>query len=201
MNFLFDIGRVLLDFDFEPSLSRLLPENTKNKSDYISQILNQKDTLEAGIISPENFTSWALDVLGNNITAEQFQFAWQQIFTANTPMWKCAHKLANNGHQLILISNISAIHWPWILQTFPDFSLFKGSVLSFEIGFLKPQPEIYQHAITTFKLDPTTTIYIDDMAQNIVAGKQFGFHCWQYELNNHHAFETWLDNILGQVEY
>jgi glucose-1-phosphatase len=196
MIFLLDIGRVLLDFDFESSLTRLLPANIKNPKERINQILDQKDALEAGTISPEHFTSWALEILESPATASQFQQAWQQIFTINPPMWRCVRKLANDGHQLILFSNISALHWPWISHTYPDFSHFHGSILSFEIGYLKPQPEMYQHAIKKYKLDPALTIYIDDMPQNIAAGKKFGFYCWQYDLNNHQAFERWLEKTL-----
>ncbi len=200
MNFLFDIGRVLLDFNFETSLTRLLPANIKNPAERINQVLNRKDALEAGTISPDHYTSWALKTLESHATPSQFQQAWQQIFTVNHPMWRCVHKLANDRHRLILISNISAIHWPWILHTYPDFSHFYGAVLSFETGFLKPQPEMYQHTITKYKLDPASTIYIDDMSQNITAGRQFGFHCWQYDLNNHQAFEQWLEKMLHQIQ-
>ncbi len=196
MIFLFDIGRVLLDFDFESSLTRLLPPDTKDSSERIKRILQQKDTLESGQISPEHYTNWAISILANNVTATQFREAWQQVFTANDAMWQCVQNLANDGHQLILISNISALHWPWIHQTYPNFSYFHATILSFEIGYLKPQPEIFQHAITTYHLNPESTVYIDDMPQNIEAGRQFGFQCWQYDLNHHQTFECWLKNIL-----
>ena len=38
---------------------------------------------------------------------------------------------------------------------------------------------------------------IDDMAENIAIGEAFGFHCWQYQSKEHHAFEVWLSNNLG----
>lgn len=201
MVFLFDIGRVLLNFEFEPSLIRLLPANIKNPSERIKEILKQKDKLEAGIISPDNYTRWALEILESHATASQFQHAWQQIFTVNHPMWHCVNKLASDGHRLILFSNISAIHWPWISHSYPNFSHFHGAVLSFEIGYLKPQPEMYQLAIRKYQLDYASTIYIDDMPQNIAVGKKFGFHCWQYDLHNHQAFEKWLERILRQAQH
>ena len=55
--FLFDIGRVLLDFDFESSLVKLIPERINNPEERIQQVLEQKDSLEAGLIDPESYAN------------------------------------------------------------------------------------------------------------------------------------------------
>ena len=195
--FLFDIGRVLLDFDFESSLVKLIPERIDNPKERIQQVLGQKDTLEAGLIDPISYAKWALTILESNATPEQFYQTWQQIFTVNEPMWRCIRQLARKNHQLILLSNISAIHYPWIFKAYPEFSYFEHKVLSFEIGILKPELAIYQYAINTYRLDPASTIYIDDQSQNIESGRKLGFQCWQYDLNNHQAFEDWLEKTLA----
>lgn len=195
--FLFDIGRVLLDFDFESSLSGLIPSTAKNPEDRIKHVLSKKDILEAGLVSPEYFARWALAVLESHITIAQFYHAWQQIFTVNEPMWQCVRRLACDGHRLILISNINAIHCPWIFDTYPDFSCFESTILSFNIGMLKPQPEIFQYAIDTYELPVESVIYVDDAPQNIITGRKFGFKCWQYDINQHQAFDAWLEKILN----
>ena len=199
MNFLFDIGRVLLDFDFEPSLQRLIPKDITNPTERINHLLKRKDDFEAGLISSKDYTDWALDVLGSKATASQFHHAWQQIFTVNEPMWHCVRKLSSDGHRLILFSNINAIHYPWLLEAYPNFSYFEGAVLSFQTGFIKPQSEIYLHAISTYQLNPAETFYVDDQPQNITTGTQLGFQCWQYSIQQHHAFEQWLDAKLSQL--
>lgn len=195
--FLFDIGRVLLNFDFESSLTKLIPENISNPKERIQRVLEQKDTLEAGLIDPINYANWALQTLGSNAPLNQFYHTWQQIFTVNEPMWRCVRQLAYKGHSLMLISNISAIHCPWIFTAYPEFSYFGHKVLSFEIGMLKPELAIYQYAINTYQLDPASIIYIDDQPQNIASGEKLGFQCWQYDLNHHQAFEIWLEKILA----
>ena len=195
--FLFDIGRVLLDFDFESSLAKLITKRINNPKERIQQVLGQKDTLEAGLIDPVSYAKWALTILESNATLKQFYQAWQQIFTVNEPMWRCIRQLVKKNHQLILISNISAIHCPWIFTTYPEFSYFEHKVLSFEVGILKPKFAIYQYAINTYQLDPTSTIYIDDQQKNIASGEELGFQCWQYDLNNHQAFEIWLERTLA----
>lgn len=199
MTFLFDIGRVLLDFDFETSLATLLPEGTVDSRERLAQLLERKDEFEAGKLDTETYIEWALGVMGSKATPDEFRHAWRNIFTPNGPMWERARKLAEDGHRLILFSNINAIHSPWIFEAFPGFSVFHGAVMSFETGFIKPERAIYEHAIAAYGLVPEQTIYIDDLAANIAAGKEMGFRCWQYDLKDHAAFEAWLEKEMAEV--
>ena len=193
MTFLFDIGRVLLDFDFVPSLSRLFPAGTTDSAERLARLLERKDEFEAGKIEVDSYVSWALEILACDATPAAFIHSWQQIFTVNEPMWQCVRQLAEQGHQLILFSNTNGIHCPWVFDYYPEFSLFHGAVLSFDTGFIKPQPEIYHHAIDKYQLDPSATLYIDDLPENIATGRELGFRCWQYDLKDHAAFESWLE--------
>ena len=192
MTFLFDIGRVLLDFDFESSLTTLLPDDCRDPRGRLIRLLERKDEFESGAIAPDDYINWALEVLGSAATSDEFHRAWRHIFTPNEPMWREVRRLADAGHRLILFSNTNTIHCPWVFAEFPDFSLFHHAVLSFEVGSVKPQPPIYRHAIDTHGLRPEQTLYIDDLPENIATGREFGFHCHQYDLNDHRAFEQWL---------
>ena len=192
MTFLYDIGRVLLDFDFAPSLARLMPPGIADAAARLDRLIARKDEVEAGLVDPDEYVAWALGVLGSSATAAEFRAAWRHIFTPNQPMWDCVRRLAAGGHRLILFSNTNAIHCPWVFEAHPEFGLFDAAVLSFEVGFIKPRREIYQFAVDAYGLTPDATLYIDDLAQNIAVGRQFGFHCWQYDLNDHPAFEHWL---------
>lgn len=195
MDILCDIGRVLLDFDFKPSLRQLIPEHCSNPEERLDRLLEKKDEFETGAISTEAYTQWALETLGTHASHSDFHAAWQHIFTPNLPMWEKIKTWSLAGHRLILFSNINSIHCPWIFEHFPQFDLFNHAVLSYQVGAIKPQPSIYEYAIQTFQLDPPSTIYIDDLEANITTGTHFGFQCWQYDIEHHHAFEAWAQRF------
>ena len=199
MTFLFDIGRVLLDFDFEASLRGLLPESVADGDERLARLIDKKDEFEAGLVPVDSYIDWALETLGSTASRDQFRDAWQQIFTPNDPMWHRVRQLAGDGHRLILFSNTNAIHCPWIFKTYPDFALFNAAVLSHEAGSIKPMREIYQHAIDNHCLIPAETLYIDDLEANIATGRELGFRCWQYRLDDHDAFEKWLAGELQEI--
>lgn len=196
MNFLFDIGDVIIGVDFLPSLKKLIPEGTENAEQKLSTILTRKDEFEAGRVSPEEYFPWAAETIDFQGSQEEFLQAWVDIFTPNHAMWQCIDTLHTEGHKLILFSNINNPHKEHLLQTYPIFSKFEGGVFSHETGHIKPETEIYQHAIDTWQLTPENTAYIDDLGANIEAGKKAGFICHQYDSNQHEQFLSWLNKLL-----
>ncbi|MFD0894453.1 HAD family phosphatase [Luteolibacter ambystomatis] len=198
MTFLFDIGRVLLDFEYERSLEKLLPVDCEDRRGRLERLLERKDDFEAGKIPEDEFIDWSLERLESEATPDEFRSVWRSIFVPNAPMWQVVERLAEEGHRLILFSNINSIHWPWITEAFPRFSRFHGAVLSFEVGAIKADPVIYQHAIEAHGLVPEQTRYIDDLPANIAAGRKAGLRSWQYDLKDHAAFEQWLEAELAE---
>jgi putative hydrolase of the HAD superfamily len=196
MTILFDIGNVLLRFDYKEQLCQLLPNACADGAERLKQLDEKRDELECGRITVDEFVKWALDTLGSTATKEEFIAAWRSIFTPIDETWELARKLAKQGHRLILFSNINAIHSPWIYDEYEIFRLFHGGVMSFEIGYMKPHPQFYQTAIQKWNLIPEETLYIDDLPANIQAGIDVGFHCHCYDWRNHDALEAWLELFL-----
>ena len=195
--FLFDIGKVLLDFDFESSLETLIPPGSEDGPARLARVLEPKDAFERGDLPLEDYLSHSLDALGPHVTEASFLDAWRQVFTPNLPMWRVVEELKQAGHRLLLFSNTNAIHCPWMLENFAIFDLFEGGTYSFEVGSMKPEPAIYESVVRTHRLDPDQTLYIDDRGANIQTGIAHGFHSHQYDLNHHAAFEDWRRGALG----
>jgi len=189
MTFLFDIGNVLLKLHFERFHSVILGSPDAPLPDHL---LALKDPYETGAISCRTFVSRSLQILKSDLSPADFTAAWQNIFSLNTPMWDVVHHLKNQGHRLILFSNTNAIHARHFLSTYPDFALFDHHHFSQEVGAIKPHPSFYQDALDQYHLDPSETLYLDDLPENIATGKDFKFRSWQYDLNNHKACLDWL---------
>ena len=194
MDFLVDIGNVLLPFDFVPSFRRLMPGGSGDAGAVFARLIERKDDFESGKMSVDDYVTWASGQLGFDGSRQEFIDAWCDIFTVNEPMWQLVESLKSAGHRLIIFSNTNGLHAPYVLERYPGFSLFDACIFSHEVGAIKPEQKIFDHALETYQLVPEETYYIDDLLPNIEAGQQNGFHCHHYSAEAHEAL---LDD-LGQ---
>lgn len=58
---------------------------------------------------------------------------------------------------------------------------FKAIVVSADVGFRKPGKEIYQYLLNQYKLDPSQTLFIDDLLQNVEGATSVGMSAFQFE--------------------
>jgi putative hydrolase of the HAD superfamily len=194
---LVDIGNVLLSFDFESALLRLVPEDTSDPLLRVHSLLERKDEFESGEIAEDEFISWASGKLDFTGSPGTFRDTWRSIFQPIKPMWEAIAAMKTAGLRLFLFSNINVIHGPWVQQTYAVMNLFDGRVFSYEVGSLKPETAIYETAFQLHNLKPETTLYIDDLPENIATGRELGLSCHQYDLHNHPTFGSWLTKQLA----
>jgi FMN phosphatase YigB (HAD superfamily) len=191
-DFLFDIGNVILKFDFSPAIQALTERSTAVENDVLLPIHGIKEQLESGRMDDETFVTEAIRILGFEGSRDEFAKIWCEIFELNPPMASLIGNLSDAGHRLFLLSNTSGLHIDYILATFPVFSHFQDGVYSHAVQSEKPNPEIYQIAIEKFQLTPADTIYIDDLPANVTAGEEAGLETIHYDLNDHEALLTRL---------
>ena len=173
---LFDIGNVLVRFDFTVAAQRLAALSRASAEEVLALLSPFKDELESGRISDDDFITQSMERIGFRGTREDFVSIWGDIFTPNAPMISAVGRLAAD-HPLYLLSNTSGLHKEWLFANFEVFRHFTGGIYSHEAGCMKPHEPIFRSVIETFDLDPCRTLYIDDLADNIAAGKRLGFVC------------------------
>ena len=193
MTYLFDIGNVLLSFDFAPALKSITGPNADPNA--FAKIIAEKDCFEAGQCSIPDYLKFVYPLLNYQGSDEDFFTAWNSIFTPILPTWELAKSLTEQGHRLILFSNTNAIHAPYCLEGYDVFQHFDHAVFSHEIEAIKPNEELFTRAFEKFQIIPEDTIYIDDLPDNIAMGKQLGLHSFCYDYNKHNELLEWLKSF------
>ena len=185
--FLFDIGNVLLKFDFSLALRAVADRSeVHDETEILARIDRIKWSYEDGQIDRAAFLRGVFDVLRYRGTEAQFIAAWEDIFAANTPMFALVEHLAKT-HPLYLLSNTNDIHRDYIFRTYEVFARFTGGTYSYAARASKPGREIYEHACRAHSLDPATTFFIDDLLPNIETARALGFIAHHYHLDRHDA--------------
>ncbi len=80
------------------------------------------------------------------------------------------------GYRTYILSNFSRKAFEVSAKELDYVSKVDGAVISYRIGMIKPEPEIYRYLIDTYDVIPEEAVFIDDNEDNIEAAKQFGFN-------------------------
>jgi putative hydrolase of the HAD superfamily len=77
---------------------------------------------------------------------------------------------------LQLLSNTSFYHWQHCSQTLGLGRFFDQIFVSYELGCMKPDPEIFQRALNEIGQSPETIYYFDDRPENVETATKFGIN-------------------------
>lgn len=84
--------------------------------------------------------------------------------------------LKRNGYKVYLLSNYSKTNFEYALKNFTFIPCADGRVISYEIQSVKPEPEIYEHLINKYHINPNEAVFLDDSLPNLKAAEKFGFN-------------------------
>ena len=182
---LFDLGKVLLHFNFDPAFKRLSKTcglQVKDIEDYFVSA-GLEVLYDGGKISSRQFYSEIKKALGaKKLGFEQFKKIWNEIFTPKKDMIGLVGKLSKN-YRLVLISNTNAMHFEYIYKKYGVLQKFDRLILSYKEKVRKPDEKIYRKAAAACRALPHEIYYIDDRADLTEAAKELGFHTFTYQNN------------------
>lgn len=181
----FDIGNVLLKFDYFVAARRLMARNGLAEPPDRARIVAAKEALEGGRIDRGEFLRLVKPEFHHTDSDESFLEMWEDIFEENLPMTSLAAELSGRAVPTFLLSNVSCIHHEFVFRKYPVFSTFRDGVFSYKVGVLKPESAIFEHAIHQFRIDPNRTAYVDDLAENVAAASRLGFRGVVYDWRHH----------------
>jgi len=85
-------------------------------------------------------------------------------------------ELRAQGVPIYALSNWSSETFPFALKRFEFLKWFKGTMLSGEVGLVKPDARFYEHFLKTFAIDPASAVFIDDLEPNVTGAAAVGMH-------------------------
>jgi len=178
---LFDLGNVILPFDHHQIGEKLLHFSLKKETEDPLKIFDYLFDLDAGAVnlyetgkmtSREFFQSLKA-FFHLQMSFDEFVAVWNDIFTENAEVSEIVRSLKGNV-RLGLVSNTNALHFDYIASRFPVVHSFERWILSHEVGFKKPAPEIYRKAIEWASVEPEKILFIDDSPANVEAAVSLG---------------------------
>ncbi len=171
-----DLGKVILFFDnhiFFRKIAEFCPFSALDIAERVHMHRDLIRSFDTGQINPEDFYREVIQRLDADVDRKTFFRIYCDIFSLNLPVLDILAGLKDR-YRLILLSNTDIERFGFIRRAFPEIFIFDGYVLSFEVGHLKPHPQIYTEAIKKAKARAEECVFIDDIEENIQGAKRIG---------------------------
>jgi HAD superfamily hydrolase (TIGR01509 family) len=88
--------------------------------------------------------------------------------------------LQRRGIPLYCLSDMPVTVYRYLRQRHDFWDAFSGIVISAEVRLLKPEPAIFEHLLTRYRLNPAETVFIDDLAANVDSARASGMQAIQF---------------------
>ena len=173
--FIFDLGRVLLDFDFSLA-QRVLEKHHGVPADRMRIVLEDVQLLhdwDRGVMTSRQFYQKLCRAFGLDLPMPEMRTIWNEIFTEKKEMIQLARRILRKKNAVIL-SNINPWHADYIRQQYAWVLEFKEFITSCDLNMRKPDPEIYRWAMKKHGAKPEHTLYFDDIAEFVQSARQVG---------------------------
>ena len=173
----FDLGNVLVGLRSGEKLKALAQRSGQTVEAFCEKIWSHERAhdYERGRHTCGEYFALLAEDLNLAHAQQELQEAFCDIFYPLPERVALARQLAKQ-YPLALISNTCASHIQHLEATYDFFPLFKHRIYSHQAGCRKPHPDIYKKALKDAGATPETSLFIDDLAENLETPRKSG---WQ----------------------
>jgi putative hydrolase of the HAD superfamily len=173
----FDLGRVLVDFDYMIAARRIAAHSKMSPEGLMAVLVRSPvfTQYERGRVTRREVFNEICRASGFNGSIEEFSVFFSDIFAEIKPMVGLHAQLRERGLATYVFSNTNDLAVEHIRRAFPFFSNFDGYVFSYEHGILKPEAGLYEVLERQSGRRAGEVLYLDDRPENTEAGVARGW--------------------------
>lgn len=176
-NIIFDVGKVLIQWDVRPFFFKIFDDHDKVET-FLKDVdfFNWNLELDRGLSFHEGVNNQSVMFPQYAHAFKAFNERWQE--TVPGPIAGTVDILSQlkaKNVPLYAITNFSHEKWPIACEMFPYLgNIFIDTIVSGEHKMVKPNPAIYQLLLDRNQLKPEDCIFIDDTLVNVNAAIELG---------------------------
>jgi len=180
---LFDLGGVIVNWhnswliqdvsdEFQLQKEKLSKEFYKNLPEISTGRINEKEFWHA--IGKELESKKLM-----NLNESLLDKIFRKRCSLNNSMISLSKELSQKDITVGILSNTEPASYS-VMENLTSLDHFEYKFLSYNIGHLKPEPEIYHHVIDNIPFPKEELFFIDDLKSNIESARSEGIDSVQY---------------------
>jgi putative hydrolase of the HAD superfamily len=174
---LFDIGGVVIDFDFQRVFARWAGDSGRRIEEIQSKFSfdHRFEAFERGEIKATDYFHSLRSTLGIDISDGQFEEGWNSVYIGEIEGMARLLEFARQRLPIYAFTNSNAVHKTvWSTQFGKILSRFHTVFNSSDIGHRKPEPDAFHFIADATGIDLHQTVFYDDLAENIAGAQAVG---------------------------
>lgn len=177
---LFDLGGVLVDFAGFEELGRMLPgrpDRARVRSRWIDSPSVRR--YERGAISRQEFAAGVIRELDLPLAPDELLAAFAGWARGPYPGAAPLLRRLRGRYRLACLSNSNELHTPAHRRSVE--LLLDRCYFSDELGYVKPEREIYEHVVRDLGVPPQRIAFFDDTPVNVEAAHRVGLPAYEVD--------------------
>ena len=173
----FDMGSVLVHLSYPYALNQMhLSEEAKRAILAVGRIPGLWDMLDSNSLE----LARGAEIYGEHVPdypkeAEYAFLHMTEYIKAIDKNVSVLRKAVRSGYDCYYLSNFQKDNWKTLHEKVDFFPLFKGGTVSWRVGCIKPNKEIYERFLNENSLKAEECLFIDDLTENTKAAEEMGF--------------------------
>lgn len=186
--FIFDLGNVIIDIDYDFSINELKKILPAHKHELTAQFFPSQfhKDYEKGDINSDEFRNEVRRLYDEDWTDSQIDRVWNSLLRTIPQERIDLVRRLKSEYGTGILSNTNAIHIEKMAEILQDqngessvYSLCHSVFLSHEMGLAKPDIAIYEAVLDEIKIPGEKVLFFDDLAANVEGAKKAGMQSYQ----------------------
>lgn len=190
----FDLDGVFFTSKGKNSFHNFLIEQTGNKElvDNLMYRSPEMAQLVRGQISPTDFWNRVREITGLKLTDKEFANRWIQDYEVDKDVLEAVKNAKAQGFKTCVCTNNNAIRLPLLVEQYGLNDLFNVITSSHEVGFTKPDKQIFQTLLDRLEVTGPELVYADDNPERLEGARELGINTFQF-----HNLNQYLDELMN----
>lgn len=163
----FDLGGVLAEFGGVERMQALARMDSPEQMWTRWLSCDWVRRFERGHCPPDEFAAGLVAEWELELTADEFLTEFREWLVGPLPGAEDLVAQTRSVLPVAVLSNTNQVHWDAGAHRWPLLGMFDRAFLSFEIGMVKPDPEIFSHVVSALDAAPERVLFLDDNQLNV----------------------------------
>lgn len=174
---MFDLGGVYFTEGAGIAIKKCAKKYNKTEDEFREAFLGELSTqFRVGKITRDEYWNRVIGSLGLDVTGDELSLDWITCYEPIEGTVDIVDDLKKAGYELFVLSDTVQERLDYLDNKYGFLKKFDEKIYSMIMGFRKPDPRVFEFALSKTKSKPEECVFIDNKEKNLEPAKKKGIN-------------------------